>query len=314
LLLPLACSHATHRLYSFPFVFASNQTIKSSPVSIPLFHFSAVSPHEALWDSHPTFSQFKSILLDFFRGVEMDAVALKGLERVISVTIGGEALSPAADQQTTDAVNGKGKAAAVDSLISGGAASARHGAQDYDEDKALPVVHFRTYSVVMKRSGTPTPLIELVPHGPHFTFSLRRSQLPSVEVWKQAMKKTEKKKLSEGAKPKNKNIDVSAFDRMQQSTLRLSLLFAITNTDSPLFLPHLPHLLFSALLSLLLDRRDGGQGWSCLRRFSRLVSAPSAQVQRTQGQQQARRCRGRGREAVVGWGRRRSQANKNQGS
>lgn len=144
----------------------------------------------------------------------MDAVALKGLERVISVTIGGSAAN---DEVVSSAVNGnKGKA--VESLISGsgpnataiGGGNIAGGAVggDYDEDKSLPVVHFRTYSIVMKRSGTPTPLIELVPHGPHFTFSLRRSQLPSSEIWKQAMKKQEKKKQSDAGKAK-KNIDVS---------------------------------------------------------------------------------------------------------
>lgn len=275
--------------------FLSLQTIKSSPGSIPLFHFSAVSPHEALWDSHPTFSQFKSILLDFYRGVEMDAVALKGLERVISVTIGGEALSEGADKQATEAVNGKGKAAAVDSLISGSGAQ-KTGGQDYDEDKALPVVHFRTYTVVMKRSGTPTPLIELVPHGPHFTFSLRRSQLPSVEMWKQAMKKQEKKKVSEGAKAKNKNVDVS-----WRCTLREQRNCLEWSSDADLV---------SHRSST--DRRHGRQGWSRIRRCARPVSAPGSQIQRSQ-EQQARLDRRRHRQASVWRWRRRSQTGQDQG-
>jgi len=178
--------------------------VKSTAGSVPLFHFSATEPHSTLWDSHPTYQQFKSILLDFFRGNEMDGVALKGLERVISVTIGNSSAESAGESLAT-AAGGKGKA--VESLI-GGSNKNPNGGEDYEEDKSLPVVHFRTYNVHFMRSGVPTPRVELSPHGPHFTFSLRRSQTPAQEVWKQAMKKKEKKK-SNPDKPKNKNIDVS---------------------------------------------------------------------------------------------------------
>ncbi|GAA5903869.1 rRNA-binding ribosome biosynthesis protein RPF2 [Sporobolomyces salmoneus] len=176
--------------------------IKSTAGSVPLFHFSATEPHSTLWDSHPTYQQFKSILLDFFRGNEMDGVALKGLERVISVTIG----SSSAEQAGEALQNAAGKGKAVESLI-GGLNRNPSGGGDYEEDKSLPVVHFRTYNVHFMRSGVPTPRVELSPHGPHFTFSLRRSQKPAQEVWKLAMKKKEKK--STGSKPKNKNIDIN---------------------------------------------------------------------------------------------------------
>lgn len=160
-----------------------------------------------MWDSHPTYQQFKSILLDFFRGNEMDGVALKGLERVISVTIGAGSTAEQAGEAVQNAAGGnKGKA--VESLI-GGLNRNPNGGGDYEEDKSLPVVHFRTYNVHFMRSGVPTPRVELSPHGPHFTFSLRRSQKPAQEVWKLAMKKKEKK--SSTSKPKNKNIDVSVL-------------------------------------------------------------------------------------------------------
>ncbi len=179
------------------------QGLKSAPGSTPLFHFACTAPHTSLWETHPTYVQFKSILLDFFRGTEMDGVALKGLERVISVTIGG---SPAVDAQTAAdevaraAEGGKGKA--VESLIH----PDRLRQQDYDEDKNLPIVHFRTYTVQFMRSGLPTPIVNLTPHGPHFSFEMRRSQQPEAEVWKAAMKKTAKK--STAGPKKNKNIDV----------------------------------------------------------------------------------------------------------
>ncbi|KAM0792213.1 hypothetical protein ACM66B_004909 [Microbotryomycetes sp. NB124-2] len=184
---------------------SSFKGVKSSPGASPLFHFASTEPHETLWDSHPMFVQFKSLLLDFFRGHEMDGVALKGLERVISVTIGAE--SSLEDDKTAVETAANGKPAAVASLIDGAQRAA--GGGEYDEDKALPVVHFRTYMVQLKRSGVRTPLVELVPHGPHFTFKLRRSQQPSAEMWKTAMKK-QVKKSAESTK-KNKNVDIDAM-------------------------------------------------------------------------------------------------------
>lgn len=136
----------------------------------------------------------------------MDAVSLKGLERVISVTIGGEAAvdSAEAKKDIESAVAGvKGKE--VDNLMGLGSA-AKRGA-DYDEDTKLPLVHFRTYTLSFLRSGLPTPIASLAPHGPHLTFSMRRSQLPSEIMMKAAMKKTVKKSTSGPKKSKNEDIN-----------------------------------------------------------------------------------------------------------
>ncbi|GAA6057662.1 hypothetical protein JCM3770_000286 [Rhodotorula araucariae] len=176
--------------------------IKSTAGSVPLFHFTAAEPYANLWDSHPTFQQFKSILLDFFRGNELDGVSLKGLERVISVTIGDR---PQSADGVEGALKGAGKGKAVESLI--GSFNPSAATATYDEDKALPLVHFRTYTVHFMRSGLPQPRVELAPHGPHFTFSMRRSQTPAAEVWKQAMKKKEKKSSNGPKKSKNLDID-----------------------------------------------------------------------------------------------------------
>lgn len=257
----------------------SHQGIKSAAGAVPLFHFSAVEPHANLWETHPTFTQFKSILLDFFRGNELDGVALKGLERVISVTIGGTASDEAnARAAGTEAANngGSGKGKAVESLIgaipTGGATT-----ESWDEDNSLPVVHFRTYTAHFMRSGLPQPRVELSPHGPHFTFSLRRSQLPTAEVWKQAMKKKEKK--STNGPKKSKNVDVSIFRRPPLCSVGAEA-------------DHAPHSSFSPA-----DRRDGRQGRPRLRRLARPRQAPVPKVQGTQAQagRVGRRCRCRGR-------------------
>lgn len=193
----------------------------------------------------------------------MDGVALKGLERVISVTI-GSSTADEAGEALQNAAGGKGKA--VESLI-GGLNRNPNGGGDYEEDKSLPVVHFRTYNVHFMRSGVPTPRVELSPHGPHFTFSLRRSQKPAQEVWKLAMKKKEKKATS--TKPKNKNIDVS---------FNTFLYTRHSRTD----------------MSLSPDQRDGRQDRTSSRRPSRSFYSADSQVQGTQ------EAKGRGRSRIRG--------------
>lgn len=135
----------------------------------------------------------------------MDAVALKGLERVISVTIGGSAVASSSEAQASveGAVSGNARAA-ISSLIH----PDRQRQQDFEEEKNLPPVHFRTYTVGFLRSGLPTPIVQLSPHGPHFSFEMRRTQQPEVEVWKQAMKKTVKKSTAQLNGTRNKNIDI----------------------------------------------------------------------------------------------------------
>src|SRR5882762_8151969 len=73
------CTYQSSRsLKSFCF-----QTPKSTPGHRPLMHFAS-----DLFDSHPRFIQLKSMLLDFFGGEQSDAIALAGLEHVISVSLG----------------------------------------------------------------------------------------------------------------------------------------------------------------------------------------------------------------------------------
>lgn len=262
---------------------SSFKGIKSNTGSVPLFHFSAVEPHSNLWDTHPTFTQFKSLLLDFFRGHELDGVALKGLERVVSVTIGGSSSldDQASKEGVASAVVGKGKAA-VESVI--GAIRPADANQAWDEDKSLPVVHFRTYTVHFMRSGLRQPRVELAPHGPHFTFSMRRSQAPAAEVWKEAMKKQEKK--SAASNKKNKNVDI---DEMGDKVGRVYLNPQVRSRSSSLQL-------FPAL-GLSFDANEPPH-------FAGPLQAAIPQVQGSQAQaRRDRRCGG-GRRRRGGRGRR----------
>ncbi|KAF9165500.1 rRNA-binding ribosome biosynthesis protein rpf2 [Actinomortierella ambigua] len=59
------------------------KTPKSAIGMRPCFQFNG-----DMWDQHPQYKMFKSMLLDFYRGKTVDRVALAGLEYIISVSHG----------------------------------------------------------------------------------------------------------------------------------------------------------------------------------------------------------------------------------
>jgi len=133
-------------------------------------HFSS-----ELFDSHPRYTQLKTMLMDLFNGQVIDSVCLSGLEHVISVTV-------APDTQD---------------LISASSAS-------------LPTVHVRTYTFKMLPSGVKTPRVELTPMGPHFDLVLRRNREADEDLMKAALKRSKiaKKDTESGLGKKRKNLEV----------------------------------------------------------------------------------------------------------
>jgi ribosome production factor 2 len=139
-----------------------------------------------LFDSHPRFAQLKSILLDFFNGEQSDAIALAGLEHVISVSLG-----PTPSNVTTTTT--------MDDPLS-----------DSKESLAtLPPIHIRTFTVQLKKSGTRVPRVQLTPMGPHLDLVLGRHTDPDPEMLKAALKrpKLEKDDVEKGLGKKRKNIE-----------------------------------------------------------------------------------------------------------
>lgn len=139
-----------------------------------------------LFDTHPRFIQLKSMLLDFFNGEEIERIHLAGLEHVISVTLG-----PTPDALTT----------AMSALGAEGAA---------EDDKHLPSVHIRGYTLSLRASGVRTPRVELIPMGPSLDLSMRRHKAADAELWKQAMRRPKLKKtdVEKGLGKKRKNMEV----------------------------------------------------------------------------------------------------------
>lgn len=146
-----------------------------------------------LFDSHPRFAQLKSMLLDFFNGEESEAIALTGLEHVISVTL----------------------APTPPNLIATAAASMDDPSSSSTE--TLPPVHIRTFTVKLMKSGTRIPRAQLTPMGPYFDLVLRRHTDPDPEMLKSSLKrpKLEKEDVEKGLGKKRKNIETDEMGDMR---------------------------------------------------------------------------------------------------
>ncbi|WWD21395.1 hypothetical protein CI109_105880 [Kwoniella shandongensis] len=160
---------------------AEFSTPKSSLSARPMMVF-----HSDLFDTHPTYIQLKSHLLDFYNGHPLtDLPLLNTLEHVISITAGPLSQS---DDATT----------------------------------ALPLVHFRVYTAKLLASGSRVPRLQLTEMGPSIDFSVRRVQSADEEMMKMALKrpKLAKSDVEKGLGKKRKNIET---DEMGDKVGRIHL-------------------------------------------------------------------------------------------
>jgi ribosome production factor 2 len=116
------------------------------------------------FESNPILKQTRSLLLDYFRGRQIDHINLKGLDRVIFVT--HAPLAAPAGASADGGVNGSS---------SGGVGQPQ------------PKLFFRQYAVKFKKSGTKIPRVDLVEMGPHMDLDVRRRKTPPVDLEKEAM-------------------------------------------------------------------------------------------------------------------------------
>ncbi|KAK0731557.1 Brix domain-containing protein [Lasiosphaeris hirsuta] len=118
------------------------------------------------------FTMAKSMLIDFFRGENVDKIDVEGLRYVVVVS---------ADEPTTDSTT------------------------DPSDPASKPVLHLRVYLIRTKRSGQRLPRVELEEHGPRMDFRLGRIQEPEEAILKEAMRKA---KTSEERTKKNISTDL----------------------------------------------------------------------------------------------------------
>jgi len=122
--------------------------------SKPCFVFSGEE-----FEKNPDFVVLKSLLLDFFRGEQLDQINLAGVDRVIAITARA--------------------------------------------DK----VYFRHYAILLKKSGTKIPRVELEEVGPTMDLTFRRRRSAAEEVQKDALRQPK----ATSSKPRPvKNLERSA--------------------------------------------------------------------------------------------------------
>ena len=185
----------------------------------PLFHFSGpefsadsadgdrLMAAGAGTDPSGAFLHLKSLLLDFYRGEELNPnqIALGGLEHVISVSVAPTG-RPQEEHKGGDDLMDLYRAAGIPASVHGG--SAVH--------KCPPcTIHFRVYMVRMIASGSKTPRVELTLSGPSFDFELRRRLPAGIDRMTQALKrpKTAEQKTTQG-KGKRKNVETDEMGDM----------------------------------------------------------------------------------------------------
>ena len=107
-----------------------------------------------LFDMHPRYMHFKNLMLDFFRGMQVESMEIEGLQHVISVSAG---------EQVNDPTTTK-------------------------ED--FPSILFRVYIIRSKRvTENNTVRIELEEMGPRMDLKLGRWQEPNEDMMKMALQK-----------------------------------------------------------------------------------------------------------------------------
>ncbi|EST09912.1 Brix domain protein [Kalmanozyma brasiliensis GHG001] len=190
----------------------------------PLFHFSGpqfASPTDATTsmvagaegtEGDPTgaYQQFKSMLLDFYRGEELktNQIALSGLQHVISVT------AAPSDEGSNGKPTGNGAGDSLADLYKA-AGLTPNGTMITSTSSATvtsppnTLIHFRVYTVQLLASGSKIPRVELQECGPAFDFQLRRRRPASIDMLNQALRrpKTQAEKNRQGKEGAKKNIE-----------------------------------------------------------------------------------------------------------
>ncbi|KDN44123.1 Brix-domain-containing protein [Tilletiaria anomala UBC 951] len=217
-------------------------TLKPGLGNRPLFHFSGpqfavdeslnvdrVSAQELaasyLESEYPAHQHLKSLLMDFYRGEELPSgaqglrpgehqIALSGLQHVICVTAGEMSKSngdvSAGKQDAEDALNAIESNKLAELYAAGNATStsnATGASANIDRSFEGSIVHFRTYALDLRASGSRKPRVELQECGPSFDFVLRRRRPATFDALANTLKrpKTVLEKNSQG-KGKRKNV------------------------------------------------------------------------------------------------------------
>ena len=107
-----------------------------------------------LFDMHPRYIHFRTLMMDFFKGQTVDKMELDGLQHVICVSAGEQVQDPSSTKED------------------------------------LPPILFRVYIIKSRKvAGSKIPKVELDEMGPRMDLKLGRWQEASEDIMSQALKK-----------------------------------------------------------------------------------------------------------------------------
>jgi ribosome production factor 2 len=170
-----------------------------------------------------------NMIVDLFGGHRTSRISLRGLEHVICVTyapLGMEAANAAARKNDSDDDDDGDDG---DALMTSG--KAEQVVPPRRHEACTGLLHFRTYQVRLKKSGTRTPFVELSDMGPNMDWELRRTRFASADNYKEACKQP-----PQAAARKVKNVTSDSFaktgrmhmQRQDLQTLRMKKTKALT--------------------------------------------------------------------------------------
>ena len=123
------------------------------------------------WINEASLGRLKSLFLDFFRGVEVSSISLKGLDHVMMFAVSDDDI-----EASLSNIPGL----QLDKLSSSQRSTSKR------------IVYIRNYSLQYPLSGIPVgeapKNIQLTPMGPHLDLELRRSRMAPSDLWKKAIK------------------------------------------------------------------------------------------------------------------------------
>ena len=190
-----------------------------------------------LWERSPALGKLRSLLLDCLGLRNAERLSLQGVDHAICLTAtagsgsgegaGGdeEVAMGDGDDYEVAAAGAGASAGAGAGAGSGGAGAAAAAGAGAGEGEGGPfssssssssssaaaaadgaVVHWRAYSILLRKSGSRVPRVELRPHGPQMDLTLRRTRFAAADLVKESLRVPHQ--LRAGAKrPKNVSKD-----------------------------------------------------------------------------------------------------------
>mmetsp|Transcript_7845 Transcript_7845/g.11206 ORF Transcript_7845/g.11206 Transcript_7845/m.11206 type:complete len:386 (-) Transcript_7845:610-1767(-) len=153
--------------------------------------------HGDKWHLDPTYERLKNLLLDLFRGDPVQKIVLSGLDHILTFTIADDPHRIVTNKDEAP----HGNTTAPNTPSSSSSSSSK------------PIIRMRTYYCKLKK-GPPSknnaPLPHLINCGPDMDFKLRRTELATPDIYREALRQPARKSPAKG-KTQRKNQTTNVF-------------------------------------------------------------------------------------------------------